>query len=608
MKIHFSFRLYLFSIVCIAVSGFFNIYNAQNNLNSGLLKEEKITTYWNNPQKTIRSVGAYSSSGVSSVGEKSGEWVYYNPYGKIVEISHYFLGKKYGKYKSFYPSGKVQFDGYFFLDFPDSTFSAFYEDGTLAEKGKYAILPTINEKLDTIDLIELLNKISVFKSIKTGEWNYYYEDGKPFETTYFKENDTTEYILSYFSETNKQVIKEGEGVFETFYSSGKPKKKINYKNGIPNGEYMYWNPNGNIRIKGAYTNGQKDGLWTEYFITGQQIYQIINYTNGLKNGEFKEYLINGNLTILGNYKNHMKEGKWEYYFENEQLDMIGPFENGLQNGDWKYYYPNGQLYYEGNFIKGLKNGEWNFNYNTGEKWRVGHYQDDLKNGHWVTFYENKQKAIEGNYKKDKENGPWESWYENGQLKDKGSYNEALMDKIWEGFYKTGQRKYKGDYSLDYKTNKWEYWAPNGKLIEKGEYAVLSRNSSLVGSENRIIKKSIKTGEWSTYSEIDGTVKSVENFNNGKQDGKSTFYYPGGVVPSQEISHSNGILNGKFKTFDRRGNLKSETNYKNNKKHGDMKVFSKRGKIVLHVEYKNGVKSKDVLKKVNYNYQSNKTKK
>jgi len=40
----------------------------------------------------------------------------------------------------------------------------------------------------------------------------------------------------------------------------------------------------------------------------------------------------------------------------------------------------------------------------------------------------------------------------------------------------------------------------------------------------------------------------------------------------------------------------------------MKVFSKRGKLILHVEYKNGVKSKDVLKKVNYNYQSNKTKK
>ena len=32
------------------------LQNAQNNLKSGLLKEEKITTYWNNPQKTIRSI------------------------------------------------------------------------------------------------------------------------------------------------------------------------------------------------------------------------------------------------------------------------------------------------------------------------------------------------------------------------------------------------------------------------------------------------------------------------------------------------------------------------------------------------------------------------
>lgn len=608
MKINFS-RLLQLSLMFYLVSTAFVVrLNAQNNLKSGLLKEEKITTYWNNPQKTIRSIGAYSSSGVSSVGEKMGEWIYYNPYGKVVEISHYFLGKKHGKYTSFYNSGKVKFTGFFFLDLADSIFNAYYEDGTLAENGNYTIIPAIKENLDTVNLIELMNKVSVFESIKTGRWNYYYNNGNPLESTYFKEKDTTEYILNYFNENNVPIIKDGEGLFETFYSSGKPKKKTTYKNGVPNGEYLYWNPNGNIRIKGAYNNGKKDGLWTEFFITGQQIYQTTNFSNGLKNGEFKEYLLNGNLTIFGNYKNHLKDGKWEYYFENEQLDMSGPFQDDLQHGDWKFYYPNGQLYYEGNFIKGQKNGEWRFNYNNGETWRIGHYLNDLKSGYWVTYYENKQKAIEGNYKKNKENGEWESWYENGQLKDKGSYSNALMDKNWEGYYKTGQLKYKGNYELDYKIDNWTYWAPNGKLIEKGEYAVLIKNSSLIGSESRVVKKSIKSGQWSTYSEIDGTLKSVENFKEGKQDGKSTFYYPGGVVASQEINHSNGLLDGKFRTFDRKGNVKSETNYKNNKKHGDMKVFSKRGKIVLHVEYKNGVKSKDILKKVNYNYQSNKTKK
>ena len=40
----------------------------------------------------------------------------------------------------------------------------------------------------------------------------------------------------------------------------------------------------------------------------------------------------------------------------------------------------------------------------------------------------------------------------------------------------------------------------------------------------------------------------------------------------------------------------------------MKVYSKRGKLILHVEYKNGVKTKDVIKKINYKYRSNKTKK
>ena len=608
MKIKFPSHFYITTALTFLFSFKAFYFFSQTNLNSGLLKNEKITTYWNNPQKTIRSIGAYNSSGVIAVGEKIGKWMYYNPYGKIEEISHYFLGKKHGEYTSFYPSGKIKFSGFFFLDLPDSSFKAFYKDGTLAEEGYFTINPFVNRKNDTIQLTKLINKTSYFSSIKTKKWNYYYKDGSLLQTSNYKPGDTTEYLLTYYNELKKNTIKEGNGVFETFYNSGKQKKKISYENGVPNGNYFHWNPNGNMRIKGNYKNGKKEGLWMEYFITGQQVYQIINYKNGLKHGEFKEHLKDGKLIIWGNYNNHNKEGKWEYYFENGQLDMVGSFKNDIQHGDWKFYYPNGVLYYNGNFINGLKNGEWNFNYNSGEKWRIGNYKNDFKSGLWTTYYENKQKAMEGEYEKGKENGEWSSWYENGQLKDKGSYKNALMNQSWEGYYKTGQIKYKGDYDLDNKTNKWTYWAHNGKIIETGDYAVLSKNSNIIRNETRIIKKSVKNGVWNTYSEIDGSLKSKENFNDGMKNGKCIYYYPGGVIANQEISYKNGLLNGKFSTYDRRGNIKSETNYKENKKDGDMKVYSKRGKLILHVEYKNGVKTKDVIKKINYKYRSNKTKK
>ena len=125
--------------------------------------------------------------------------------------------------------------------------------------------------------------------------------------------------------------------------------------------------------------------------------------------------------------------------------------------------------------------------------------------------------------KGKENGEWSSWYENGQLKDKGSYKNALMNQSWEGYYKTGQIKYKGDYDLDNKTNKWTYWAHNGKIIETGDYAVLSKNSNIIRNETRIIKKSVKNGVWNTYSEIDGSLKSKENFNDGMKNGKCIYF-------------------------------------------------------------------------------------
>ena len=48
---------------------------SQKNL--GLLKKEKITTYWDKEEKIIRSSGYYKVDGVTSVGAKTGKWKYY---------------------------------------------------------------------------------------------------------------------------------------------------------------------------------------------------------------------------------------------------------------------------------------------------------------------------------------------------------------------------------------------------------------------------------------------------------------------------------------------------------------------------------------------------
>jgi antitoxin component YwqK of YwqJK toxin-antitoxin module len=70
-----------------------------------------------------------------------------------------------------------------------------------------------------------------------------------------------------------------------------------------------------------------------------------------------------------------------------------------------------------------------------------------------------------------------------------------------------------------------------------------------------------------------------------------------------VNYNNGLLEGNYQNFTRKGNIISETNYKNNRKHGDVKIYSKRGKLISHIVYKDGIKVKDVINKINFKYNS-----
>ena len=104
----------------------------------------------------------------------------------------------------------------------------------------------------------------------------------------------------------------------------------------------------------------------------------------------------------------------------------------------------------------------------------------------------------------------------------------------------------------------------------------------------MLKRSVHHGKWIKYDERDGSVKSEENYADGKLNGVSKFFYPGGVIIHRSINYKSGLLDGKSE-FLVEGNKIGETNYKENKKHGDMMLFSKKGKLIYHVIYKDGLK-------------------
>ena len=573
---------------------------------SGLLKSEKITTYWNKEKKQVRSEGIYQNTGYSQIGSKSGKWIHYYKNGNIQEINNYYKGVLNGSYISYYLNGNLKIKTFYTAGGVDSTFEAYYLNGILAESGNYTISPKILNS-DTSLLDYWITKTELINSVKIGDWKYFYENGSLMEKTHFIQNDSTEYIDLYIDPQGDTLISKGRGTRKSYFPSKKIKSVVAYENGIKNGAYKYFKPNGKERISGEFLKGEKSGDWMELFLTTDTIYQQVSYLKGAKNGVFKEYYKNGKISMAGSYENDFKNGFWTYSYINGSLDMKGTFKNDKQDGFWTFYYPKGIEYYKGNFINGQKSGEWKFFYNNSNLWKKGNYMHDLKDGYWITKFEDGDTAMAGKYIMDKENGLWKSWYENGQLKDIGYFNSGMMNSSWKGYYKSGHLKYSGEYDNDYKIGAWTFWSEKDEIIETKNFKLISNKSLLVPNENRLVKKSVPDGKWIKYSEYDQSVKSLENYENGDLNGVCSYYYPGGVIANRIVNYKAGKLNGVYQNFSRKGNLISETNYKLNKKHGDVKTYSKRGKLISHLVYKDGVKIKDEINKIYFNYSSPKQK-
>ena len=107
----------------------------------------------------------------------------------------------------------------------------------------------------------------------------------------------------------------------------------NYKNGMQEGPWTHYHPNGQLKSKGEYKSGRQEGLWVRYHENGQ-------------------------LRSKGDYKNDTQEGLWVTHNKNGQLFIEANFKEGEQDGLLVQYYDNGKLWYKGHFKNGKQEGPW----------------------------------------------------------------------------------------------------------------------------------------------------------------------------------------------------------------------------------------------------------
>ena len=126
---------------------------------------------------------------------------------------------------------------------------------------------------------------------------------------------------------------------------------------------------------------------------------------------------------------------------------------------------------------------------------------------------------------------------------------------------------------------WTYFNINGKKRATGKFINGDGSNK---SELTMIPKNGKDGEWKFWYDselywMDGSLREISNYSNGKLNGISTLYHKNGQK-KEESTFINDELNGHSKFWHENGNILREGEYYKNKQSGQWILYNEDGSI------------------------------
>lgn len=365
-----------------------------------------------------------------------------------------------------------------------------------------------------------------------------------------KEPVKIEYYKAIPSE-NRSVL---DGLSQTFDYEGNPVEEINYKNGLKNGKYKFFHPNGRLKQEGTYDDeldtGRKRLYDTNGILLKDENFIVID------NPAYKE-LTQNNSALPEEIPNKPKSisnapkrisvlhGKVKYYFQSGRISADLNFNKGQKEGLNKEYYdnPTSSPRSEVIFKNGKEHGAFVYYRTDGNVDKKGIYYAEievdgviLKNiydGENIFYQENGQKSRVENWKNYKRNGVFETYtYRSGTLSTRTHYKDNLLSGTEQHFDKDGKLVYEVNYEIK---------EVDGQKISQ------------------------KTGVQKTWE--NGKLTSIVELVDGKRQGFQKTFFPNGNI--KEITfHRNDTISGTYQKFYETGQMKEDLNYYRHPKSGE----------------------------------------
>jgi len=214
---------------------------------SALQAQEKVPViiYYDDEKGTIKEIYSVIEYPDQDTTLRDGSFRRFHPNSNLSLEVMYFTGLKNGLMKEYYDDGETLMRvTYFKSDTAQGQFKAYYPDGAILQEGSFE------------------------NGILAGEVKSYFQNGNLKALGNF-ENGLPEGIAleldikgdTIYQYSYHQGLLEGKS---KKYKEGKINEISHYTKGTLNGEYHSYHPNGEVYIKGNYKNGRPNGLWLFY--------------------------------------------------------------------------------------------------------------------------------------------------------------------------------------------------------------------------------------------------------------------------------------------------------------------------------------------------------
>lgn len=313
---------------------------------------------------------------------------------------------------------------------------------------------------------------------------------------------------------------------------------------LMHGVYEKYDAYGALMTRGNYSEGKKNGKFTNYFSTEMtgiygkaafgKVWSESNYVNEKENGLDKLYSVEDGQQVL------IKQITWVMgtKTKDEEWDEKGKQKKLIQpDGPCYEYYSNGNKKTEYTAKGGKFEGKYTSWYPSGQIEVSTTYSNDIKNGKHVEYFANGKPELEANYVKGNLSGLVTLYFDNGKTRKVINYDPSTLNLIEEKEYATnGLPKFERKVISGNQCKSITYDSIKGnKILEQEE--IFDQSTSSYIRNGKVIKYHSNgkiyadgtfvngnvNGPYKEYDDTGELIKSGE-FDNGESVGEWLYYY------------------------------------------------------------------------------------